>query len=255
MSSLNFPWRVVCLPLALLAIPSYSFQAPGTALLQNKEVLNFGIEWRLVRAGTARIEWNRGTANRSQINVHVESVGLVNKLFRVDDNFSSNYEDAFCAVGSLFRAQEGFRRRETRISYNRASGQSEYTERDLVKNTTTVRRLEVPHCVHDVLGGLYRLRTLTPEPGQVLQLPITDGKKSISARVEAQEREAVTTPAGTFKTVRYEANLFSGQLYERKGRLSLWLTDDARRLPVQIRIRLQFHIGTITLLLEKEERS
>jgi hypothetical protein len=35
----------------------------------------------------------------------------------------------------------------------------------------------------------------------------------------------------------------------------LWLTDDARMMPVQIQIRLQFLIGTITLQLEKEERN
>lgn len=255
MPSPNFIRRAVCVLLALLAIPSFSYQSPRTAFLQNKEVLHYAIEWRLIRAGTARMEWNRGAGARSQINVHVDSVGLVSKLFKVDDNFSSNYEDAFCAVGSLLRAQEGFRSRETRILYNRSAGQADYTERDLVKGSTQVKHIEVPRCVHDVLGGLYRLRTLSLEPGQSLQLPISDGKKAVSARIESQERELIETPAGKFKTIRYEANLFSGQLYERKGRLFIWLTDDARRLPVQIRIRLQFHIGTITLLLEKEERS
>ncbi len=33
----------------------------------------------------------------------------------------------------------------------------------------------------------------------------------------------------------------------------VWLTDDDRRLPVQIRVRMQFLIGTIELKLEKQE--
>jgi hypothetical protein len=33
----------------------------------------------------------------------------------------------------------------------------------------------------------------------------------------------------------------------------VWLTDDRRKLPVQIRVRMQFAIGTITLQLEKHE--
>jgi hypothetical protein len=41
----------------------------------------------------------------------------------------------------------------------------------------------------------------------------------------------------------------------RKGRVFVWLTDDERRLPVQIRIKLNVMIGTITLALEKEERN
>jgi hypothetical protein len=60
-------------------------------------------------------------------------------------------------------------------------------------------------------------------------------------------------PAGTFKTIRYEAFLFSNVLYRRDGHLYVWLTDDGRKLPVRIQVRLQFAIGTITFQLEKEE--
>ena len=100
-------------------------------------------------------------------------------------------------------------------------------------------------------GGLYYLRTLHLEPGQSTQAPVSDGKKSVMARIEAQQREDVKTPAGTFKTLRYEVFLFNDVLYRRSARVNVWLTDDARRLPVQIRVRMQFTIGTITMLLEK----
>jgi len=43
-------------------------------------------------------------------------------------------------------------------------------------------------------------------------------------------------------------------LYKRSAHLYVWLSDDARKLPVQIRVRMQFTIGTITLQLAKEER-
>jgi hypothetical protein len=72
-------------------------------------------------------------------------------------------------------------------------------------------------------------------------------------KVEAQERERIKTSAGTFNTVRYEANLLNGVVYSRKGRAFIWLTDDDRKLPVQIRLRMNFPLGTITLDLEKEE--
>ena len=56
-----------------------------------------------------------------------------------------------------------------------------------------------------------------------------------------------------FKTIRYEIYLFNGVLYRRTAHLNVWLTDDRRKLPVQIRARMQFTIGTINLLLEKHE--
>ena len=71
--------------------------------------------------------------------------------------------------------------------------------------------------------------------------------------MEAQEREEVTTPIGKFKSIRYEVFLFNDVLINKKARLYVWLTDDERRLPVQIRVRMQFLIGTIELKLEKQE--
>jgi hypothetical protein len=112
---------------------------------------------------------------------------------------------------------------------------------------------DIPPCVHDVFGALYSLRNLHLDPGQTTQIPVSDGKKSVSAKVEAQARESVKTPSGTYKTIRYEAYLFNNVLYRRPAHLFIWLSDDARKLPVQIRVKMQFTIGTITLQLEKEE--
>ena len=123
-----------------------------------------------------------------------------------------------------------------------------------VKNTVLLaKETDIPPCTHEVAGGLYFLRTLNLEPGQSALVPLTDGKKSVVAKVEAQQREEVKTSAGTFKTIRYEAYVFNNVLYRRPAHLYVWLTDDQRRLPVQIRVRMQVTIGTITLQLEKHE--
>jgi len=113
--------------------------------------------------------------------------------------------------------------------------------------------IDVPPCVHDVVGGLFFIRTLNLEPGQSANVPVTDGKKSVMAKVEAQARADVKTPAGTFHTIRYEVYLFNNVLYKRAAHLNVWVTDDRRRLPVQLRVRMTFTIGTITLQLEKHE--
>ncbi|MCS7316247.1 MAG: DUF3108 domain-containing protein, partial [Bryobacteraceae bacterium] len=87
---------------------------------------------------------------------------------------------------------------------------------------------------------------------QVVYIPVSDGKKSVAVRVEAQQREKLRIGQNAYQTIRYEAFLFNNVLYRRSGRLFLWLTDDERRLPVQIRVRLPFYIGTVTLELRPE---
>jgi hypothetical protein len=134
------------------------------------------------------------------------------------------------------------------------NGRASYLERDLLRNATVLaKEIDTPPCVHDVAGGLYLLRTLNLEPGHSTQIAVSDGKKSVMAKVEAQQREEIKTPAGTFKAIRYEVYLFNNVLYNRSAHLYVWLTDDRRKLPVQIRVRMQVTIGTITLQLEKQE--
>lgn len=242
--------------LLLLAAPAV-IAAPNA--LPARETLHYTVEWRLITAGKARMVWS-ATAHHSdpgwQADLHLESTGMVSKLFKVNNDYVSNLESDLCAAGSYLRSEEGKRRKETRVTFDRATRKAEYTEKDLDKNqVVNSHEIDIPACVHDVLGGLYSLRTMNLQPGQSTQVAVSDGKKSVLARVEAQQREDVKTPAGTFKTIRYEAFLFNDVLYRRYGHLHVWLSDDARKLPVQIRVRLQFAVGTITLQLEKEEKS
>jgi len=222
--------------------------------LPARETLTYNVEWRLITAGKAKIEWTSTPRSGSHISLHLESVGLVSKLFRVEDDYAVNLDSGDCAVSSLFTSEEGNRKRETRINYDSSARKADYTERDRIKNAILLQRqIEIPSCVHDVAGGMFYLRRQPLDVGQSITVPVSDGKKSALAKVEAQAREDIKTPEGLFHTIRYEVYLFNDVLYHRPAHLLLWITDDRRRLPVQIRVRMQITIGTITLQLEKHE--
>jgi hypothetical protein len=240
---------LLCLLAVLVCAPTGA--EPPTATDQ-KFTWQYAIEWRLIRAGSARMVWSPESEG-FQADLQIESAGLVSKLYRVNDDYRVLMNDQFCASTVNIHAEEGKRRRDTKIAF--AHGKAAYAERDLVKNTTTTKEISVPECVHDYLGGLQRLRRQRPEIGQSIQAPLSDGKKFANVKVEAQEREEVTTPMGKFKAIRYEIFLFNDVLINKKARLFVWLTDDDRRLPVQIRVRMQFLIGTIELKLEKQEQA
>ena len=238
---------LVCAPLAI----SQSNSLPA------RETLSYSIDWRLFSAGKAKVELSTTPPPRSgyQTSLHLESTGIVSKLFKVEDDYSSNMTSAYCAQSSLLTSHEGSRQRETKITFDAESKKASYLERDRTRNNAVIlsQEIDIPPCVHDVLGGLFFIRTLNLEPGQSTQIPVSDGKKSVMVKVEAQAREDVKTPAGTFKTIRYEVYLFNGVLYKRAAHVNLWVSDDRRRLPVQIRVRMTFTIGTINLQLEKHE--
>jgi len=229
---------------------------PQNLSLPGKEVLSYNIEWRLITAGKARLEWASAPAPQSgyRVNVHVESLGLVSKLFRVEDDYRTALNPELCAQNSELTTLEGTRRRDTKITFDGEAHKATYLERDVGKNMVLAsKEIEIPGCVHDIVGGMYFLRTLNLEPGQSTEIPVSDGKKSVMAKVEAQQREDIKIPGGPYKTIRYEIYLFDDVLYRRSAHLYVWMTDDRRKLPVQLRVRMQFTIGTITLQLTNPE--
>jgi len=224
--------------------------------LPAKETLYYTVEWRLITAGKAKLEWTSEQRPRTgaQVHLRLESVGLVSKFFKVEDDYSANLNAALCGQSLQMTTNEGSRLRETKVTFDSARRKAGYLERDRAKNAVlSAHEIDMPPCVHDVVGGLYFLRTLNLEPGQSIEVPVSDGKKSVMAKVEAQQREDVKTPQGAFKTIRYEIYVFNDVLYRRPAHLYIWLTDDRRKLPVRVQVRMQFAIGTITLLLEKVE--
>jgi hypothetical protein len=234
-----------CLLLGQSGLPPSQSGAP----LEPSEKLTYSVEWRLVRGGTVTVE-----KRPYQALVKLESVGIVSTLFRIQDVYNVNYEDSLCATSSVMESMEGKRHHEAKVNYDRSRNHAVFVERDLADNKILKEAgTDIPNCVADVVGAFGKLRSMTVSIGQSVQIPVSDGRRSAPVKVTAMEREEVKTPLGVYKAVKYEADLMNGVVYTRKGDVFVWLSDDARRLPVQIRLRTSFPIGAVTLALEKEE--
>jgi hypothetical protein len=225
-------------------------KAPEPAPNSPSERLTYDIEWRLIHAGTAIIE-----AHSSAADLKLDAAGIVSTLFKVHDTYNVSYDSGFCAIAASMDSEEGKRHHETKITYDRADNRASYLERDLLRNSVLHSdTVSTPPCVYEVLGAFLKLRRTNIAAGQSYQFPMSDGRRSASVKIEAQEREDVKTLNGNYKTIRCEANMLNGVIYTRKGRVFVWVTDDEKHTPVQIRLRMNFPVGTVTLQLTKEEK-
>ena len=235
---------------ALAFPPSYA----QTSHFPAPEKLTYVVEWRLINAGTATVQLARdSTAKGWAFNVDIESAGLVSRLYRVVDTYKVVATDRFCLSNSVLAAQEGKKHTTTKLTVDSALKKIAYEEHDFVGNTTEKKELEIAPCTYEIVGALAAFRTLSLEPGHSTVFPITDGKRFARARLTAEAKEKISVEGKSYSTTRYEAFLFDNVLYKRRGRLLMWVSDDADHLPVQFRLLMGFPIGTVTISLQKQE--
>jgi Protein of unknown function (DUF3108) len=237
-----------------LAMPHSLADASAPGKFPYHEKLHYRIEWRLITAGTADVELAPISSHTWETRIKLESSGVVTRLYEVHDDYQVRTDEKFCAATSALKAQEGKRNRTSTLNFDAVRKKVHYEEHDLLTNHVTNHELDIPPCTHEIAGALSALRTIALEPGKSIQLPLTDGKRFAMAKIEAQEKETIVIDGKSYATIRYEAYVFDNVIYARKGRLNLWLTDDADHLPVQMRIRLGFPIYNINLYLEKQEK-
>jgi hypothetical protein len=88
----------------------------------------------------------------------------------------------------------------------------------------------------DELSFIYLLRTVPLAPGGIYQFPRHYDARRGLVKVRVLRREPLSVPAGEFQTVVVEMEVRDPKRYGKDGRgvLRLYLTDDARRLPVRM---------------------
>jgi Protein of unknown function (DUF3108) len=253
----RYRWPFVCLTLLLTSsFPAANAQAPAQATrFPYAEKLTYGVEWRLLRAGSATIQLSRDERPKDwNFNLNIESSGFVSRVYRVLDSYKVTAQDGFCLSNATLDAQEGKKHSISNLQIDNSRREVIYDERDLIRNHSQRKELAVPPCTYEIVGALATLRTFDLEPGHSRVIPITDGKKFAQVKIEAQAKERINVGGKRYETTRYEAYLFDGVLYQRRGRLLVWISNDSDRLPVQFRLLLHFPIGTITVALEKQEK-
>lgn len=171
--------------------------------------------------------------------------------FRVDDHTSAAWDPASgCSLAIEKHLREGRAERDQRVRFDAATGIATVEDRKIAQD-----RFELEPCTLDVLSAFFvtRLRGV-PEHGE-LTLPVFDNGKRYRLAVRYLERERLNLPPPFGKqapTIVVEPLLVEGTgLFVKEGRLKIWLSDDARRVPVRMRSKVA--IGSVSADLEEYE--
>jgi len=142
--------------------------------------------------------------------------------------------------------EQGKRIKEFEATFNHETRKAVWTEHSNSSSTS----VDFSEPIQDVLTVIYYLRTQKLDVGQSFEVPVSDAGRVFGLSVKAVERKEIDSVLGRVQAIRIEPALFGDTaLVRARGTLSIWITDDDRRLPV--RAQLKVDIGTFDIKLKR----
>ena len=186
----------------------------------------------------------------------VSSKGFFARLFNLKfrERVESTVEPAsFTVQKTTILDEQGKRVRATESTFDRSKGQMTWTSRDPNNPSAEPRHAvtEFSGQLQDVLSAIYFIRTQPLVVGKSFDVFIGDGGKVYTIPVRVVEKRKVRTILGRVDVLRVNPELFGpDRLIEKeKGEFSIWITDDARHIPVASRVKTDY--GTFEIKLKR----
>ena len=145
-------------------------------------------------------------------------------------------------------SEEGKRHRTKVTMFDQAAKKAHY---EVQTRTLVKKELVIPAYSQDGLAALYVLRAIALKQGDKFSMPICDAGETYKVQITVGGVETVKTGIGDVRAWKITPVLPAGNAGGAK-RLSLWLSDDPRRLPV--RMQAQLAVGSFDLTLKSSNR-
>jgi hypothetical protein len=144
---------------------------------------------------------------------------------------------------SLF-SQEGKRSRLKTTLFNQAAGTADY---EIKTATLVTRSLKIPPSTQDALSALITLRTTPLQAGSRVTVPLCDGGRQYKVLFTVEDHETLKTNALTAPAWRLSVKVTDDRGQTPGRGLYIWMSDDARRLPMKLKAELP--VGSFVLEL------
>lgn len=223
--------------------PARAPEAPRELGAAPGEELLFNVHWLGVPAAKAAMRAEEPEPGRFAFSAALESVGMVSAFYPVEDLLvvSGHWRAAgLRALYYLKQQREGERLRKLEFRFQRPEKTVLRTRDDRVQPPLT----EAEEAINDPIAAFYDLRAHPGlKPGAKLVFTVADGDKKYDAEVSVGPSERMFTPLGWFQALAVQPQLQESMLFRHKGQLTIWLSDDPRRLP--LRVETEVKVGHV----------
>jgi len=223
----------------IFALPSYALEIP--------EKLIFDLTWTGIKAGTATQEIIEEKESIRVVSI-ARSADWISVFFPVEDRVESILTKAappHLGIPRNYRikTREGNHRKDKEIIFDHDRRKALYINH-LGKEKVDVA---IKENTYDIYSSFYYVRTLPLEVGKSVYVSVLDNNELWDVEVQVLKKEKLKTIFGEVNTILIKPLIKSEGIFQRKGEIFIWLTDDARRIPVKMKTKVM--IGSITATL------
>jgi hypothetical protein len=222
------------------------------------ERLEFELRWGFITAGYATLEVKPRKDGKTEFLTFATANKTVNKFYPVYDTVYTLVNNKGLMT-DIFRKSlhEGKFHNKSLIKFDRNGKKAVLSDtvfKDPVKHT--VKRsadtsVTIDGLEHSIMSAFYLVRTMPLKVGETSRFSAVSGKKRYELKVVIHGRETIETDLGTFKTVKVEPVLDGDGIFNSKGRIFIWFTDDEKRIPVLMECEIA--LGSIKAKLIKAQ--
>ncbi len=205
----------------------------------------FNIGYGPISAGEGILEVLGTTEYKGHTCYHIQSKANSNRFFssiyKVRDKITS-YIDVETLYSHYFhkRLREGDYKKTVEVDFDHLAEEARYSNGETYPITTGVQ---------DVLSAFFYVRNLDLTPGNTYRVPAHTSRRTYELEVIIHGKERVKVEAGTFDCFVVEPVLVGEGLFKHEGKLTLYITDDANRVPVMIKTKVP--VGSIDVELKE----
>lgn len=184
----------------------------------------------------------------------VASKGFFTRLFNLKfrERVESTVEPVtFTVQRTTILDEQGKRVRTTESTFDRSQGKMTWTSRDPNNPNAEPRHAiaDFSGQLQDVLSAIYFIRTQPLAVGKGFEVFVGDGGKVYRIPVKVVEKKKMKTILGRVDVFKVNPELFGPErlIDNEQGEFSIWITDDARHVPVAGRVKTDYGVFDIKL--------
>lgn len=202
------------------------------------ERLTYAISWLKIPAGSAVMEVKESLPIQGRPTLTLvttaNSSPFVSTFYRVENRVESAIDaETLAPQRLLFQRREGRRKNDYDVTFHQADG-TVTSIKDGVPST-----LSIQPGTQDLVSCLYYLRSLPSlSPGSSVAMMVHHDKKNYRLEVQIEAVEKVKGPWGEVDALRVLAIMPFQGIFLNEGNIRVWLTNDARRLPVMMKAKV-----------------